>query len=173
MLPGDIVGLFAPLVAEAAHDVSALTDMRLVRFPTRQVLEAFDMSPCLGITLAWLASQDDRILEEQIVRVGRRAAHKRLAHLFVELRRRQTLAGIDADDADRLPLTQEVLADALGMSHVHANRCFRRLSSDGLVKIERGDIHLIDTAALAALADFDPSYLEPEPGPLTRAGGGD
>jgi hypothetical protein len=58
-----------------------------------------------------------------------------------------------------MPLTQELLADALGLSVPHVNRTLRQLRDDDLVRIEAHRVIVNDVDALSALADFDGSYL--------------
>jgi CRP-like cAMP-binding protein len=77
----------------------------------------------------------------------------------MELHKRQVQAGIKDEDARLLPLTQPLLADTLGMSHVHANRTFRSLLREGLVALRDHEICLLDIVALAALANFHAACL--------------
>lgn len=160
LLPGDIFGLFGSLFEHSEFGVETLTALQTSTFPFAQMLEAFHESPRLALALTWLAGQDERQLDEQITRIGRRSAGERMAHLFMELHHRLSDAGIGGDAARHFPLTQSVLADSLGMSHVHANRSFRPLVRNGLVALRNNGIVLLDPAALAELAEFDASYLE-------------
>lgn len=170
VLPGDVIGLFSPIYKQSEHSVEAITSMTLGSFPADRLLEVFRDVPRLALTLSWVAGQDERILEEQIVRIGRRRATKRMAHLLVELHRRLRRCGYTREDACHLPLNQLLLSDSLGLSHVHAHRVFRELEKDALIKRESGSIILLDLRLLAELADFDAGYLEPGPhGPAVRA----
>jgi CRP-like cAMP-binding protein len=159
LLPGDIFGLFSPLFEVAQYGVETLTQVETLSFLGTKMLDAFTQSPRFGLAITWLAGLDERQLEEQIMRIGQRGAAERMAHLFMELHKRQVQAGIDEKKARRLPLTQPLLADTLGMSHVHANRSFRKLVRDGLVALHDQDIYLVDTDALAKFTSFDASYL--------------
>ncbi|MDF1690554.1 MAG: Crp/Fnr family transcriptional regulator [Cycloclasticus sp.] len=160
LLPGDFYGLFSPLFEESEYGVEALTRVELRSFSSDKMFEAFKTSPRLGIALTWLAGMDERQLDEQIVRIGIRNASERMAHMFLELHMRQMQAGIPDIDARHLPLTQSTLADALGMSHVHANRSFKFLVNKKLVTFKNHEIYLKDIKALVSLVDFDASYLE-------------
>ena len=137
-----------------------MTAVETMSFGSTRMLEAFQASPRLGLAINWLAGLDERQLDEQIMRIGKRGAAERMAHLFLELHRRQIHVGIADWEARFLPLTQPILADTLGMSHVHANRSFRKLVREGMVSLREGDICLLDINALAALANFDASYLQ-------------
>ena len=167
LLPGDIVGFFSLLFKNAEYGVETLTQVTTSSFTPVQLLEAFKEAPRLAVSLSWLAGQDERQLDEQIMRIGRRNAVERMAHLFIELHYRLFQAGITDKDAQRFPLTQNILADTLGMSHVHANRSFKTLARNGLVSLHDGVIVLLKPAALAEVANFDGSYLEQQPLPVT------
>lgn len=160
LTPGDVIGVFALLFKRAEHSIEALTTMTLAQFRSHALLDAFNESPRFAVALTWFAGQDERILAEQIVRVGRRNGAERMAHLLVELHLRRRRAGAGEAESQRFPITQVLLADALGMSHVHAHRIFRRLARNGMVSREGTDLVLTDPRSLARLAGFDDSYLE-------------
>lgn len=161
-LPGDIIGMFSPIFQNAQHTVESISTMKLGSFPAERLIDTFRDSPRLALVLAWMAGQDERILEEQIVRIGRRSAAKRMAHLFIELYRRLRLCGYTREHAVIFPVTQLLLSDALGLSHVHAHRVFRQLEKHQLVERSPGRLVLQNLTLLSSLADFDESYLEPK-----------
>jgi len=161
IVSGDIIGLFSPIFKCPEHTVESICPMKLGSFPANRLVETFREAPRLALGLAWMAGQDERILEEQIVRIGRRNSIKRMAHLFVELHRRLRLSGHTLEQAIILPVNQLLLSDALGLSHIHAHRVFRELERNNLIKRFSGYIVLENLSMLASLADFDESYLEP------------
>jgi CRP-like cAMP-binding protein len=161
VLPGDIVGMFSPIFQRSEHTVETIISMKLGGFPADKLIETFRDAPRLALALAWMAGQDERILEEQIVRIGRRSSAKRMAHLFIELYRRLRLCGYVREEAAVLPVNQILLSDALGLSHVHTHRIFRELEKHQLIERLPGRIVLHNLPVLASLADFDESYLEP------------
>jgi len=160
MLPGDIVGLYSVMISRSDCGVEAITPMSLSVFRNSDLIDALAHTPRLLLAMSWIAGQGERILDEQIARVGRRGAAERMAHLFVELYVRMLTLGISKSDATVLPLTQALLSDTLGMSHVHANRCFRSLTKEKLVTLKEGRLVLLDVQGLAQRAGFDASYLE-------------
>jgi CRP-like cAMP-binding protein len=103
---------------------------------------------------------DASIFREWIANVGRRDARTRLAHLLCEFALRLEVAGLGRQSNYELPMTQEQLADATGMTAVHVNRCMRSLEREGL--IERGSargVRIGSWKQLAAAGDFDSTYL--------------
>ena len=106
---------------------------------------------------------DAAIFREWIVNVGQRPAASRLAHTVAELRRRLAITGRAAGDTFEMPLTQEQIGEALGITPVHANRIIRQLRDDRIVDISRGRVAVLDEAKLAELAQFDDRYLHQNP----------
>lgn len=160
MLPGDIIGLYSVMLRRSDYGVEAITPVTLAVFPSTELIDALAHTPRLLLAMSWIAGQGERMLDEQIARVGRRAAAERMAHLFVELHVRLLKLGFSRKRAGELPLTQALLSDTLGMSHVHANRCFRELAREQLVELRNSRIMLLDPGGLARRAGFDASYLE-------------
>ncbi|MGD1877585.1 MAG: Crp/Fnr family transcriptional regulator [Kiloniellaceae bacterium] len=169
VLPGDFVGLFSPLFELADHSVAALTDLELHPVDPASLVEMFSTCPRLGAAVAWSAGRDEAILSEQVVRVGRRSAYERTGHIIVELLHRLRLVGEAGQKSFELPLTQEILADTLGLSIVHMNRTLRRLRENGLVRITGDRVVIGDLEELISVAEFSPHYLLPCPLPRKTA----
>ena len=165
LLPGDIVGFYAIMRNRSDCGVEALTPIDMFVFPAIDLIDALSAAPRLILALSWIAGHSERILDEQITRIGRRNAAERMAHFFVEIYLRLRKADFNHDQATRFPLTQNLLADILGMSHVHANRSFRALARDRGVSLTDGCIVLQDIEYLAKRCKFDDRYLQPTPVP--------
>jgi CRP-like cAMP-binding protein len=162
LIPGDMIGLRASLLEFADNTVEALTDCEIASFPIERLQDACRAYPRLVMALMWSSARDQSMLREQVMRIGRRTAIERVAHFFLELLRRLQL--VDAADRQsfELPLTQELIADTLGLSTVHVNRTLQKLRKRGLVELGDGHLYIPDIDALDALADFDPTYLDQE-----------
>jgi len=159
MLPGDCFDLQALIATKADHSVEALTNVELVRLKSEDFLSAIKANASLATAFWWAAVQEESILREQIVRLGRRTGRERLAHILLELRRRLLHAGQDVGDTLTLPMSREVLADLLGLSSVHVSRSVTALREAGLIRTSNGSMQLLDIEGLADVAQFDPSYL--------------
>ncbi len=159
LLPGDMVGMFAILFDQTEYGVQALTPLTVRSIDAKHVIAELNRSQQFAITLNWLAGSVEQRMDEHLMRVGRRSAEERMAHLFVELHRRLKRSGLQDTAARRLPITQKTIADHLGMSHVHANRTFRSLVRQGTVSLSDGEILLLDPCELVRLAGFEESYL--------------
>lgn len=159
MLPGDCFDLMSLTQAKSDHAVNAATHVSLRRISSKDFMGAIASQPALATAFWWVAIQEDSILREQIIRVGRRSATERLAHLFLELNRRQIIVTGDETDFLDLPISQSLLADALGLSVVHVSRTLAKLRNKGFVKTSPFGIEILDRERLSALADFDSRYL--------------
>lgn len=159
VLPGDFVGLRANWSHVAEHSVTTLTDVELCSFRPDRLIGLYRRMPRLGAAIAWSSAREEAMLAEQVVRIGRRTAYERLAHLLIELLERLRLIGLAGRRSYELPLTQEVLADTLGLSIVHVNRTLRRLREDGLIDLDAGKVVIADLDRLRDVADFEGGYL--------------
>lgn len=97
---------------------------------------------------------------EHLTSVGRRSAIERVAHFLLELQARFEVIGLTDGNSYPMPLTQELISDALGLSVPHVNRTLRQLREDGLLAIEGHRVVLSDRDALCALADFERGYFD-------------
>ena len=112
--------------------------------------------------LWWATLVDEAVLRAWLVNVGRRDALQAVGHLFCELYVRMRNVGLAAGETMELPLTQEEIGDALGLTPVHVNRVLQRLRADGLIALKRGALEILDMAALERVAGFNPNYLHIE-----------
>jgi CRP-like cAMP-binding protein len=97
---------------------------------------------------------------EHLINIGRREAEVRVAHFLLELGARLTLVGLGSKAGYACPLTQYLMADALGLSSVHVNRVLRKLREAGMVTFRDGLVTFDDYDRLAEFADFETTYLD-------------
>jgi CRP-like cAMP-binding protein len=159
-IPGDLCG--APLVRGAAAPCAtvALTSARvLVLGPAMEGSDPPANERLLAMMNA--AEAEERLgMLHQIVRLGRLSAYERTAHLLLELYHRLERAGLKQGASVPMPLTQESLADALGLSIVHTNRVLQQLRGDGLIVFRASRFSTPDLAALARISGYDPGDHE-------------
>jgi len=116
ILPGDLIGLCDYDYPVASSTIVAITAVTVCAAPDRSV------SPSLERAYAISRATDEAHLMAQITRLGRLNAHERIADLLLELLERLSVVGLAAGGCFQMPLTQEVVADALGLTSVHVNR---------------------------------------------------
>jgi len=166
-IPGDFLGLRSVLFRTSDHNAQALTKVEVSEVSSNDLMDAFANTPRLATAVLWAASRDEAMVVEHLVDIGRRNALERTAHFLLELGARLKLVGLGTKDGYACPLSQYVLADALGLSSVHINRTMRQLREQGLLTFRSGQVVFDDFARLVELADFDTAYLDQD-GPLLR-----
>jgi CRP-like cAMP-binding protein len=159
VLPGDFIGFPACFFEAALYTITALTDVAVAWVPFAVLFRLFRHHPRLGATLFFSFSCEAAMYAEHLIDVGRRSALERVAHFLLELLIRLRAIGFADERSYRMPLTQELIGDALGLSVPHVNRTLRRLRQDGLVMVNGATVVIEDAEALAALADFEQAYL--------------
>ena len=158
-IAGDFVGLRSVLLKTADHSSEALTDAVVSSVDSASILQILSEFPRLGAAMLWAASRDQALVVEHLVSVGRRSAIERTAHFFMELGERLTLVGLNAQAEFECPLTQYVLADALGLSAIHINRVLRELREINLLTLQRGTVTIHDLKGLRELSGFQGGYM--------------
>lgn len=114
----------------------------------------------------WLETlAEGSIFREWIANIGRRDARSRVAHLLCEIAVRLQSAGLITGNRYELPMTQEQLGDATGLTPVHVNRTLQKLHGDGLITRDKRSITIENWKALSGVADFNPGYLHLDDAP--------
>jgi CRP-like cAMP-binding protein len=159
LMPGDACDLHIGLLAEMDHSIQTIvpsTVATIDRIEMDTMMEAHR-----GIAKAMYVSQliDEGIMRAWITSMGRRTSTERVAHLMCELYLRARNIGLTTEPEFELPLSQLLLADALGMTPIHLNRVLRQLRTDGAMTFKRGRLIIADPAQLIRTAGFDENYL--------------
>jgi CRP-like cAMP-binding protein len=156
---GDMVDLQNSLLGTADHSVQMMTDGTLALIPIQAVIDLAFRMPAVGIAMWYDTLVDGSVFREWILNVGRRDAFTAIAHLLCEFAIRAEAAEIGQTAHYELPLTQEQLADAVGLTAVHVNRTLMRLEEEGHIRRNRRVIEIDNWQNLAKVADFEPRYL--------------
>lgn len=158
-VPGDFVDLEGSLLNVADHSVQALTRMEIAAVPVQALIALIDNHPRVGRAM-WIETLvDASIYREWVMNVGRRPARQRIGHVLCEFACRLELAGLGTTTGYQLPMTQEQLADAVGLTAVHVNRTLKALESDGLIRRHKRFIEIPDWERLRAVSGFNELYL--------------
>jgi CRP-like cAMP-binding protein len=158
-MKGDVVDLQNSLLRTSDHNVQALTNIEVAFIPIEAVQKvAFDR-PTVGRAMWYETLVDASISREWTLNAGRRDSLTRTAHLLCEFAVRLETAGLGEQYAYELPMTQDQLADALGLTSVHVNRTLKALDGRNLIERSKRSVKILDWKQLAALGDFDTNYL--------------
>lgn len=164
ILPGDGIGICRRPQPLALCPVVALTPIQtLDAMPLVRAIADLEVYSALADALDVAAALDEAWMMDQIVRLGRLTAYERLAHLIMEIRSRLSVVEPNANGRLPFPLTQEMLADATGLSMVHVNRTLQQLRRDKLIEVGQGTLCVLDAQALTDITDF----REPKPNAWT------
>ncbi len=156
LLPGDVIGSLTRPNLPGSSAALALTPV--VVADAKPLLQQTDDTgaPLSGLAeaVALMSYADEINLRDQVVRLGRQTAYERLVHLILEFHSRLQAIGMVDGDTFSLPLTQEVLADALGLSVVHINRTLQQVRRDRLLEMRGGQVTLRQIDLMRAMADW-------------------
>jgi CRP-like cAMP-binding protein len=169
VLPGDIVGLPGSFLKKARYSVLALTDLKLQVCAVSDYVHLCYRRPQFGLMLSWLAIHEAVTCAEHVIDTGRRTPTERLAHFLLEMYSRLEMVGLATSFSFELPLSQEVMSDALGLSVPHLNRTLAKLRTEGLISLSNHRISLTDVTGLEMLGNFQPLDLTCAPPALAPA----
>lgn len=163
MLPGDLVGLQGSVIGEMQHSVEALSPLVLCVFQRNRLDELFHNHPGLGFDITWLAAQEERMLDEHLLSLGRRTAMERAAYLIAFLHQRAASVGLASTRSLYVPISQMHVADTLGLSIVHTNKTLRKLAERGLIRWLDRSCEVLDVEGLMDIAGWDglPERMRP------------
>ena len=167
-MAGDFLDFQHLFLNLADHNVQALTRLDVLEVSRAALQEIATTRPRVGRAMWIDALIDASIFREWIMNVGRRDARSRVAHLLCEFALRLEASGIAHGQGYELPMTQEQIGDAVGLTSVHVNRTLKSLTLDGLIHRDRRYVGFESWEKLSAVGDFSALYLH-----LDQAVGGD
>jgi CRP-like cAMP-binding protein len=153
LVPGDLAGLQGSVLGAMEHSVESLSAVVLCVFQRNDLDTLFLQQPGLAFDITWLASREERMLDENLLSIGRRSAAERAAYLIAFLHQRAVRSGL-LQGKVHIPISQQHVADTLGLSLVHTNKTLRRLVERGLIRWRDRSCEVLDEAGLLALADW-------------------
>jgi CRP-like cAMP-binding protein len=157
--PGDVPDLQSLFLAVMDHNLGAVADSQVLSMPHEEVRDLIRSHPILGELLWRDTLIEAAIFREWTLNVGSRAAYNRIAHLLCEVMMRLQAVGLAQGNRCDLPLTQEDIGDATGLTNVHVSRTLRDLRQDGLIEMARGTLTVLEWERLKEAGEFDPLYL--------------
>jgi CRP-like cAMP-binding protein len=158
-IPGDILDLQNLYLDVSDHNVQSLTRSDVAFFNRSDLQEIASQRPSVGHAFFMDTLIDASIFREWVTNVGRRDSRARLAHLLCEFALRLEASGLAEQYRYELPMTQEQLADALGLTAVHVNRTLKTLDAAGLIVREKRNLRIPDWKRMREAGDFSDRYL--------------
>ena len=158
-LPGDILDVQHLLLDRADHNVQAITAARVAWVDKKDLRRLGQERPRIGQALWRDTLIDASIFREWVLNVGRRDARTRIAHMLCEFVARAAAVGLGSPEGFELPMRQEDIADATGLTPVHVNRMLQALGAEGIISRKGRRIEIADWDRMRKVADFDAAYL--------------
>ena len=160
LLPGDLCDVTSLLGRPMDHSIGTLTTTRVAVIAPDTLSDLLRREHRIAAALWWSNLQDEAMLRERIVALGRRNAHGRIAYLLCELLWRHEAVGLSQDGTVDLPLTQAELGDALGLTPVHVSRVLKQFRDEGFIELVHHRLTIRDLARLQRIAGFNSAYLQ-------------
>ena len=158
-MPGDILDLHHLLLTRADHNVQTITQATIAWVLAADLRRVAQERPTVSEALWRDTLIDASIVREWVLNVGRRNAKSRVAHLLCEFAARREVAGLGPLERFELPMLQEQIGDACGLTSVHVNRMLSELAEDGVIARNKRLVTITNWARMRHIADFDISYL--------------
>ena len=159
LIPGDLCNPHMFLLKAMDHSIGTITPVRVASIARERMIGLLFDRPRISAALWWSSLQEEAMLRERIVSLGRRDARGRVAYLLCELLWRYAAVGLAEGDVFGLPLTQSEIADTLGLTPVHVNRVLQTLRGQQLIRLEHRRVALLDVRGLQTIAGFNSDYL--------------
>ncbi len=163
LMPGDFCEPHVAILDKMDHSIATLTRSCVAMIPREKMEELTETRPHLKRAFWRMQLVDEGILRAWIVSMGRRNSIQRVAHLLSELCVRAQNMGLATAERCEFPISQIVLADALGLTPVHVNRVLGKLRLLGIMQRHAKMLVIVDIAELGVVAGFDANYLHTRP----------
>ena len=154
LFQGDMLGLSLLAFSDSSDTVTAVTDVTLCPFTREKLAALIGEHPRIGALMFGLSVADGASLSDRLASIGRTSARARVGSLICEIFARMRRLGAATENGIHLPLTQEDIGDATGLTAVHVNRMMRGLVQDGIIERNGSHIRLVDENRLTDEANF-------------------
>jgi CRP-like cAMP-binding protein len=158
-VPGDFCDVNVYILKYMDHSIGAITRLKVAMIGPDEMSALTADRPRITQALWWHELVTAAVQREWTLNLGQRSAYERLAHLLIELYMRLQVVGRAQNGHCDFPLTQNDLADATGLTSVHVNRTLQELRRDGLIELERKQLHILDLPRIMDVSMFNPNYL--------------
>jgi CRP/FNR family transcriptional regulator len=151
-LPGDLMGVKSMLLERQPDMIECLTSASVRSIDHQRLRDLIAQDGAVAMRVMFQLAEDERRLHNWIAALGRGHADERIATLLLDLRGRLSRVGLAAGESFHLAMTQQEIADHLGLTLVHVNRVLRRLREAGVVTVSRGVVTIDELAKLSDIA---------------------
>ncbi|MGD2117263.1 MAG: fumarate/nitrate reduction transcriptional regulator Fnr [Chromatiales bacterium] len=151
-LPGELIGLDA--IQDGNHECSAkiLETTAVCLIPFEQLEALASEIPSLQRQMFRLMSREISNESSMLMLLGKRNADERLASFLLSLSKRYKQRGFSATEFN-LSMSRNEIGNYLGLAVETVSRLFTRFQDEGILKVERKHVELLDIKALEAVCD--------------------
>jgi CRP-like cAMP-binding protein len=156
-VPGDIIGLDSLL---RKTNVRTLTTAAVEVIVVKQSVAELLTDGCIAFYIWRLISEHQLRADRLLAAISSLDARGRLATMLLDFYHRLEIQKLTTSGSFNLPLTQQQIANFLGMTVVHVNRVLQALRDDQTVKVDKHRVTILDLSTLADLAKVDVRLYE-------------
>jgi CRP/FNR family transcriptional regulator len=155
-LPGEIIGLDA--IDQDVHACSAkvLETSAICEVPFQRFEELAASIPSLQHSMYRLLSKEIGHDAEMLLLLGKKNAEERLAAFLVSMSQRLSKRGLSPTDF-YLSMSRHEIGNYLGLAVETVSRLFTRFQDEGLVKVDRKHVEILDLPTIEGLAGAAPA----------------
>ncbi len=158
VLPGDILGFQPDLHGPAVYSAIALLDSIVCTTP--DLLKMCTVHPEIALKLVWAEACETTLSELYMTNIAHRDAREKIAFMILELYQRLKFRGLNNGYIVPFPLSQEDIADTLGLTTIHVNRTLHKLRQENLISLQKHELIILDYEKLYALVGMELKFLD-------------
>lgn len=158
-IPGDVLDFQNLLLDVADHSVQVLSRAEIAVIPRESMRKLQLSNPAISRAIFHYTLVEASIFREWVLNIGRRSARERVAHFLCEFSLRLDSRLTNPVSSFILPMTQEQIGDAVGLTTVHVNRMLKLLQNEGLITRNNRNIAVHNWMELREVAGFNDRYL--------------
>jgi CRP/FNR family transcriptional regulator len=156
--PGDVIAAPSLSFSKSIETLAALTDVVVASFDKAMLGSLFEAHPRLAALFFLIGQVERAAITDRLTSIGRTTAEARVGALLLDKLNRLRMIDRRTGNSFRLNLTQEVIADATGLTSVHVNRMLRLLAERGYIQRIDGEVSILDEEGLARLSNYENRY---------------
>ena len=155
IIPGDTIPFFAGINSEVPlnYGVKSVNEVQLCSFGVAEFRHLLEQDQRSFAHYKLATTKEVRFLHQRIADIGQRNARGRLAQLLVELFWRHKERGLLTENAFEFPVSQALLAKALGLTKAYVNRNLAALKSKDIIRLQNKRLEILDLELLTSIAE--------------------
>jgi len=158
VLPGEILGSQPDLHGPALYSAIALQNSIVCTAP--DLLKMCTAHPEIALKLVWAEACETTLTELYMTNIAHRDAREKIAFMILELYQRLKFRGINNGYIVPFPLSQEDIADTLGLTTIHVNRTLHKLRQENLISLHKHELTILDYEKLYTLVGMELKPLD-------------